>query len=216
MKTNYTIFLKYREDAFKRLKLSYESKIVKARNKIRVSTEFYDSLTRTEYPKVQNELGEYSRVIILINDELEIDNGKEFENLFNTASNSFPIKSKSKIIKLLAELNAMDKFFKYWNDLDLNSSKSKEISLNEKIIWKGNNETEFIQLIYMLYHANLLSNERNEITKLVKQIAEVFNYELGKNWQTNLSASKQKRKNGYQPEIIDKLNNAWEVYSNNK
>jgi len=109
----------------------------------------------------------------------------------------------------------MDDFFIYWNTLEFNSQKEK-IQTKEKIYWKGNNETEFIQLIYMLFHSKLLSNESNEKTKLVKQVAEIFNYEIGKNWQTNLSASKQKRKNGYKPEIIQKLDDAWEYYSNIK
>jgi hypothetical protein len=216
MKSNYTIFLKYREDAFERLKISYESKVVKARNKIRVSTAFYDNLTRTEYPKVQNKLGAYSNVIISIKDELERDVNKEFEHLFNDASKSFPTKSKNKIIQLLAELDAMDEFFDYWGNQDLNSKNELRDDEKEKVIWKGKNQTEFVQLIYMLFHSKLVVNESNLITKLVPEIADLLNFKLTKNWKNDISSSIHKTKIGYQPPILEKLRSAFDSYKNEK
>jgi len=48
----------------------------------------------------------------------------------------------------------------------------------QKIKWLGQNKTEFVQLIYALYHAKLITNETNEITKLVKDLAQVLDFDL--------------------------------------
>lgn len=213
MKTSYEFFSKYKKENFKKLKTDYESAVKKARNKNLVSNEYYNSLSRTRYNEVQTELGENKNILLLIKDEMDIDIKKDFSKLFNNKINKIPTKNKKKTIALLAELDAMNDFFEYWNTHELNSLKKEEVQTKEKILWKGNNETEFIQLIYMLYHSKLLSNESREITKLVKQVAKIFNLELGNNWESNLSNSIGRRNTDYKPQIISKLNNAWEEYS---
>jgi len=216
MKSSYSLFSKYKDEAFKKLKISYELKVSKARNKKKVSLEFHDELSRNEYSKIQNELGAYSRVIISIKDDLERDVNKEFEHLFNDASNSFPTKSKNKIIQLLAELDAMAQFFDYWGNQDLNSKNELRNDEKEKVIWKGKNQTEFVQLVYMLFHSNLITNESNLITKLVPQIAELLNFELTKSWKNDISSNIHKTNNDYVPPIIKKLKNAYDEHKDRK
>ncbi len=216
MKSSYSLFSKYKDEAFKKFKNLYELKVSKANSKKKVSLEFHDELSRNEYSKIQNELGAYSRVIISIKDDLERDVNKEFEHLFNDASNSFPTKSKNKIIQLLAELDAMDQFFDYWGNQDLNSKNELRNDEKEKVIWKGKNQTEFVQLVYMLFHSNLITNESNLITKLVPQIAELLNFELTTNWKNDISSSIHKTKIGYQPPILEKLRSAFDSYKDEK
>ncbi len=213
MKTSYEIFTSNCESRFEALKKEYDEKVKNAKNKKLVNNEFFDALARNEYTKIQNGLGENSRILISIKDELERDVNLEERNLFNKSLSIIPPKKRKVTFDLLVELRAMDYFFEYWNNLELNKTKQTIASTSGEIYWKGTNETEFVQLIYMLFHSNLLKNEKTEITKLVNQVAEVFNYKLGKHWQSNLSSSKEKRKRDYKPEIIEKLSQAWKSYS---
>jgi hypothetical protein len=216
MKSSYKSFSKYKEDAFEKLKISYELKVSKASNKKKVSLGFQDDLSRSEYKKIQIELGAYSNVIISIKDELERDVNKEFEHLFNDASKSFPTKKKTSIIQLLAKLDAMDEFFYYWENQELNSKNELRNVEKEKVIWKGKSQTEFVQLIYMLFHSKLVSNESNLITKLVPEIAELLNFKLTENWKNDISSSIHKTKIGYQPPILEKLRSAFDSYKDEK
>jgi len=78
--------------------------------------------------------------------------------------------------------------------------------------WTGKSKTEFVQLIYAIYHAKLINNNKDEITKIVEDMAKVFNYDIGDNWQDLLSKSVNNRKNGYVPKIFENLKNAFIEY----
>jgi hypothetical protein len=216
MKTNYQLFVDIKKKNLDKIKTDYANKLFKARNKEKANYQFYDDLFRNKYTETQNELGEYSRFFISIRDEISLDETKSFELVFNVKAKEIPTRKRKNIIKLLSELDAMDDFFEFWNHQNENNKEEYNIKLNEKIIWKGTNETEFVQLIYMLYHSMLLTNEKDEIGLLVNQMAAVFNLQIRENWQSNLSASVNKRKQGYKPEIISKLNKAWESYVEKK
>jgi len=86
MKTSYELFSKYKEEKFKNLKFNYLESVNKARNKKKVSMDFQSNLSRDEYKKIQNKLGDYSNAIILIKDELERDKDKTLEKEFNRNS----------------------------------------------------------------------------------------------------------------------------------
>jgi hypothetical protein len=68
--------------------------------------------------------------------------------------------------------------------------------------------------MYLLYHSNLINNDTNEITKIVIDIAAFFDIELGSNWQSNLSKSKNARNSDYVPKIFDRIKTAYVNYSN--
>lgn len=80
--------------------------------------------------------------------------------------------------------------------------------------WTGtkDNKNEFVQLIYGLYKAKLLNNGEGEITKIVESLAQIFKVDLSPNWQANLSASIHKSNNGYNPQVFDKINKAYQEY----
>ena len=50
------------------------------------------------------------------------------------------------------------------------------------------------------------------MTKLVIQMAEIFNLKLGKNWQSNLSKSINKRNLDYIPEIFENVKKGFAKY----
>ena len=62
-----------------------------------------------------------------------------------------------------------------------------------------------MQLVYALHEAGYLNNDKEEITTLVKEVAQIFNYQLGEHWQSNLSDCINNRNTDYQPKIFEKL-----------
>ena len=79
--------------------------------------------------------------------------------------------------------------------------------------WKGNNKTEFVQFVYALFEAGLITNDSREVTKLVEQLATIFKFDLGNNWQSNHSKSINNRNNDYEPEIFDRIKKAYSAYT---
>lgn len=91
----------------------------------------------------------------------------------------------------------------------------KSISLKYPIKWTGSekNKNEFVQLIYGLHEAGLINDGKGEITKLTEALAETLELDLGKHWQSNLSASIHKANMEYQPPIFDKIKDAYLKYA---
>ncbi len=80
----------------------------------------------------------------------------------------------------------------------------------------GENKNEFVQLAYALYHAGYLRTDSGEITKIVETLASLLNVSLGKNWQSNHSASVHNVCNDYEPPIFNKIKSAYLRYSSDK
>lgn len=99
----------------------------------------------------------------------------------------------------------------------LSGEQPQEIRLqnHSAIKWTASkdNKNEFVQLIYGLYQAGFINDGKGEITKIVEELAEVFGVSLGKNWQSNHSASIHKAKHDYQPLIFHKIRQAYEAYT---
>jgi len=119
------------------------------------------------------------------------------------------------LLRNLSELAAIEKIFDHLReerktyDLDSNIVVSKDIS---NIKWKGENITEFTQLVYGLFHGGYLTNSTNEIEKLVEDVAKAFNVTLTNNWASNLSKSIHKSKAGYEPQIFKNSETAFKRY----
>lgn len=94
-------------------------------------------------------------------------------------------------------------------DTKTNSSNSYPVE------WTANkdNKTEFVQLIYALHSAGYLNNGKGEITKIVESLAGTLGVTLGKNWQSNLSASIHRSNSDYQPAIFGKISAAYAEYA---
>lgn len=91
----------------------------------------------------------------------------------------------------------------------------KTNKLKHSIKWTGSekNKNEFVQLIYGLHEAGLLNDGKGEITKITEAISEMLELDLGKHWQSNLSASIHKANSDYLPPIFDKIKSAYLKYS---
>jgi hypothetical protein len=227
----YKTYTKYFAEEYNKLLDEYNTRISKARDGKQGAAhyKFYYELLEI-YGNTQRKLGNVSQFLIDINKELDEDKDKELETEFNSKFSKLKVKNESELLKEIAELEAQNEFIKYVqleelkfiaeknNDTlkqtplaDLNSA-----SISSSIKWKGENITGFTQLIYGLFHSGYLSNNENEITKLVEDVAKAFNIELSKNWQSNLSKSIHKSKNDYDPKIFKEIENAFKKYYDNQ
>lgn len=149
----------------------------------------------------------------------QLNKSKERPEIFNELIVEL-IESDKRVetVKLLGEqwgLATMNHYLSKQESSWLNSQiKKAPDEINKKyqgpIHWKGQNETELVQLVYALHEAGLLENEEKEITKLVEDFAYMVNFGLGKNWQVNLSTSIHKRNSDYVPKIFDNLKGAYD------
>ena len=98
----------------------------------------------------------------------------------------------------------------YLND----HSDVKDRSFSYPIQWTGtkDNKNEFVQLVYGLFKAKLINNGEGEITKITESLARAFKVDLSPNWQGNLSSSIHKSNIGYNPQVFDKINKAYQEY----
>lgn len=82
--------------------------------------------------------------------------------------------------------------------------------------WVGSkNKTQFVQLIYALHEAGYLTNEENQIGKLVEDLGEVFKVNLGENWQKNHSNAIHRSNSDYEPKVFKILAESYSKYSIN-
>lgn len=97
----------------------------------------------------------------------------------------------------------------------LNPREKNTLLKNSQLKWTASKDTknEFVQLIYGLHQAGFINNGQGEITKITEVLSEVFGLDLGKNWQSNHSASIHKANSDYQPQIFDKIKQAYIGYA---
>ncbi len=118
-------------------------------------------------------------------------------------------------VRLLAKYKAISSIIDYIKEL-INPNES-DVTIQPNTLqrpnkyWIGTEETEFVQLIYALVEAKRLTEKGK--TKMVEEIARFLGFPLSKNWQSNLSKSIHKSKDGYSPSIFDELKPAWEEYT---
>lgn len=123
--------------------------------------------------------------------------------------------NERKLFKLLIRNTAFRAIKKKLPTLFDETTSKKEAKTNTQIVWSGSekNKNEFVQMIYGLHQAGLINNGKGEITKITEALAEIFGLELGKNWQSNLSASIHKANMEYQPPIFDNIKEAYLKYA---
>lgn len=100
---------------------------------------------------------------------------------------------------------------------EIETTIASETSLKNSTIikWTGSrdNKNEFVQLVYGLHTSGYINNGKGEITKIVELLANIFDLELSKNWQSNHSSSIHKSKNDYEPKIFTNLQDAYKDYT---
>lgn len=142
---------------------------------------------------------------------------KEFAHKVDT---DFEIRE---LIERLAEYGALSNVMEHIVSISKAEEASKEPEaveeLNRKenvpmqissLRWKGDKSTEFVHLIYALHRAGYITNDSNEVTKIVETAAQLFNFKLATNWQSNLSKSYLNTNNDFEPSIFSKLKKAFE------
>lgn len=99
----------------------------------------------------------------------------------------------------------------------IENEKATQINTNNPVLikWTGSreNRNEFVQLIYGLHSSGFINNGKGEITKIVESLANVFDIDLSKNWQSNHSSSIHKSKNDYEPKIFNSIKDAYKDYT---
>lgn len=123
--------------------------------------------------------------------------------------------NERKLFKVLIRNTAFKAIKKKLPTMFENVASQTTIKKNLQFKWTGSetNKNEFVQLIYGLHEAGLIDNGKGEITKITEVLAETLGLDLGKNWQSNHSASIHKAKMDYQPPIFDKIKDAYLNYS---
>jgi len=102
-------------------------------------------------------------------------------------------------------------------EIQCENEKIAHDSINNSALikWTGSreNRNEFVQLIYGLHSSGFINNGKGEITKIVESLANIFDIDLSKNWQSNHSSSIHKSKNDYEPKIFNNIKDAYKDYT---
>jgi hypothetical protein len=207
-------YLKYKSKYDKQIEIAGEGD----KGKRFVHYEFQRNEINKSWTDLQTKLGNYTTLITDSEEDC-------LRNKLNTPSTSFnrrvqliPIDKRDNVVTLLSEYHGLILMNHYWygqtevyrDNIEPSGYESMEIV--SPVFWKMKNETEFVQLIYALSEAKYLDNESGEITKLVQQVASVFNFKLGKNWQSNFSKSINDRNHKYEAKIFTNLKDSFHAY----
>lgn len=141
---------------------------------------------------------------------IELFNSEEEKELRRFAGNEL------ELVRFFVRVVAYTEVLKGLPDLAKQvEEKENSFAIDPIIKWTGSkdNKNEFVQLIYGLHQAGLINTGKGEITKIVEALAEAFQVELSKNWQSNHSASIHKAKSNYEPPIFKKIKEAYKDYS---
>jgi hypothetical protein len=148
-----------------------------------------------------------------------IENGKSITLYISEEDKELKslVLNERKLIKFLIRYVCHLEMKKRLQEL-FNEAEKPEIKNRQQAIvkWTGSkdNKNEFVQLIYGLHQAGFINEGKGEITKIIEALSEVFNIQLGENWQSNHSASIHKVKSDYHAPIFRKIQQAYEAYTN--
>ncbi len=110
--------------------------------------------------------------------------------------------------------NEFSEFLEGENDSH-NIKKAKQTSSNSQKVKKivtwtnGKNKNDFVKIIYALHGAKLINSGKGEITKIVENLAPIFDVDL-KDWQSNFSSGINNQTIDYNhTAIFEKLQDAY-------
>lgn len=223
MDNSYKTFEKLSLKYFEAYKVAYLNKISNAIESKRpvVHQKFLDRLIYAEKLKIESELGQKFTILNELHEEFGINSTLSKDDIFNQKISLHPKKEHKKLIDNLAKLNSIIKFYDQISKdspYALKKVESDKLSANNTgLKWKeGATKTDFIQLVYALHESGLLRNEKEHVTKLVEELAVLFNFDLGVNWQQIHTDSKTNRSIGYEIKIFNELEKSYKKYLNNK
>lgn len=219
MDNSYKTFEKLSLKYFEAYKVAYLKKISNAIESKRpvVHQKFLDYLIYTDKLKIESDLGQNFTIINELEEEFGIDSSLSKSDIFNQKISLYPKKHQKKLIENLAKLDSIIKFYYQISKDSTYSIKTKEYDNFQANItgikWKeGATKTDFIQLVYALHESGLLRNEKQHVTKLVEELAVLFNFDLGVNWKQIHTDSKKNRNNGYEIKIFNELEKSYKKY----
>lgn len=165
-------------------------------------------------------LGNNHSILTDIQDELDADRTKQFKEVFNKAISKKKNSESDNLIEKLSVLAAYEEMnsflikcgLKYIAERQPNEKDKTEQVSDFK--WKNITSVDFVQIIYGLFHAGILTNEKNEITRLVSDAAKSLRFNLSDNWQILLSENVNSRNADYQPKIFQNAGRGFDEYRN--
>jgi len=203
MRNNFKLFNSIKTSNIITLNKEFKDAVKKARNKIYAENSFIEETNNT-YRIMQNKFANFSRFLSEIEEKRELDinffGDKEFD------------KFNSNDIQTIAILAATKSFLNaYYKSKDI---KKETRDGKSDILWKGESQIEFILLIMSLYESKMISNSDDKINKLINQVADVLNFDLGANWRSLLSETLKERVEDYKPTIIEKIESGFDILRN--
>lgn len=221
IKDYYNKYLLQKDQYLENIKSEYHTRLDKARDdyKIAVHYDFSRDTIMKQLQVISAKLGIYTGFVREISEYCG-KNSKEISAVFNERIDKIKSNERDEILSLLSEVDAYSLMWVFWHEQTnvlkekfeprVNFESEESESHISPLIWKSENETEFVHFIYALYDIGYLSNEKDEKIKLVEQVAKAFNFDLTKNWQSKRSKSIEKSNHDYLPELIKKLTEAFE------
>ena len=136
--------------------------------------------------------------------------------------------SSKDILKMFAQYYSTDIFIEQhplresYTSQPIKFGKKSILEKREETIKKGlvkwtngKNKTDFVKIIYGMYHAGLINNGDGEITKIVPYLGEIFNVELSKkSWEGNHTTHKTNARMSPEQKLLvfDKIKDAYRKY----
>ena len=214
-------YQKLSNELFEQLKAQYIAVIQKARRPQDAHNLFIEKVMKSrggELAEKMTALGTTINFIQNLEDTYALDNTKDKPEIFNEQIKKIKLSKRDKTVALLAEHQAQVLMDEYWFEEKNKHNAQLKIQpevwpeFKSSLFWKGVNETEFVQFAYALSKAGYLEHDEKKITVLVEDLAHLLNFQLGNNWQVQLSSSIHKRNSDYEPKIFDTVKNGYAKY----
>lgn len=212
-KNHYSTFCKCRDAYYKKLQAEYDTAIDNATDSYKINAHhiFAQEVLRKEEKHLNSILSNIPNFYHDVAFDTKLNKRLNLSEHFNAKYAALKGKSNS-LLKSIGEREGLSLIYDYWHKQDFRSigNDNEGHTFISDIEWIGKNETEFLLLIRTLHHAGLLRSTSNSKTKLVTDMAKLLNFNLGKNWQVNLSTNIHKRNADYTPPIFDVLKESYQ------
>jgi hypothetical protein len=214
MKNSYLEFEKHRQIYFEYLQSNFIAYLDNARIPIDGLHHFRSTVLDPPYQHFQKNYSAHLRFLIEVNNVLALDKNKQIEDVFNSNLEQSQIEDKETFISQFANYCAIDEMYNVVRNklAQINPYVDRAESKKSDLVWKGENETEFVQIFYALFKAGYISNTEKKITHFIPEMAKLLNFQLSENWQNNLSKSIHATNNDYNPQIFDRLKTSFAEY----
>ena len=227
-KDYYKKYEKLSNEMFEHLKDDFLPRVNKAREKLIACNKYSVEVVHPRQIALSKQLGGLVSFLNEVQITYDLGNTKERSEIFNEQFDKLESSKREDMLKHLAEKHALELMTDFVHQTFSDNVKINAPNHSEHVLefvapaieprllhsvkWLGTNQTEFAQFVYALHEAGYIQHEKKEITSLVKDLAELLNFDLSESWQVNLSDSVHKRKTGYVPKFFDNLKKGYTDY----